>query len=112
MVVGMRPVVTLLALMTASVHVQAEESATAASVTERTRNLDRSLNLVLGKDKATVVLLVDATPSLKTAGFERAVDQALRRNAGKFGRVGVAFVGEKDKPHLSPAPKRAEIMST
>ena len=71
--------------------VRAEDSTTtAADTTETGRRLDHALDVVLdGSNRAatgprTLCIVVDATPSLTTAGFAEHFDAALERNAAKL----------------------------
>ena len=112
----MRPgTLSLLVLLLAIVPARAEEEPTVAATTERGRSLARILDNVLvprGEPvtKArTLVFLVDATPSLQTAGFATAFAEALDRASPKLGetRIGVVRVGEAAKPACAPTADRA-----
>ncbi len=90
---------------------------TAADVTEPGRSLDRALDLVLDPGrpveggKRTLVLLVDPTPSLVAAGFERRWEAALARRAARLadGQVAVSVVGTKGALALPPTSDAAAL---
>lgn len=92
----------------------AEENVTAAA-TERGRSLARILDNVLLPGGApvtearTLVFLVDATPSLQTAGFAAAFGEAMDRATPKLGatKIGIVRVGEAAKPACAPTEDHA-----
>jgi len=88
----------------------AAEDTTAADATERGRSLARILDVLLLPDedqagaKRTVLFLLDATDSLRTADFATELESALSRNAeGLAGtRIAVARVGDSGGPVCPP----------
>lgn len=98
--------------------VRAEDSTTtAADTTETGRRLDHALDVVLdGSNRAatgprTLCIVVDATPSLTTAGFAEHFDAALERNAAKLATTEIAVlkVGEKEPVIQAPTADRAAV---
>lgn len=98
--------------------VRAEDAtATAADTTEPGRRLDRALDVVLDASgrapgtPRTLCLVVDATPSLTTAGFAERLDAALERNAAKLGTTEIAVlkVGEKEPVVQAPTADRVAV---
>ncbi|MCC7140000.1 MAG: hypothetical protein IT460_16385 [Planctomycetes bacterium] len=94
-----------------------DAATTAADVTEPGRKLDRALDIVVdGSTRVadgprTLAVLVDPTPSLKSAGFVERFAAALERHAGKLGstELSVARVGAKDAVVLPPTADRKAV---
>ena len=101
----------LLALVTARPVPAEEDTATAASWTERGRSLDRILDMVLlpgGRPiegARTLLVLLDPTPSLVQCGFGPSLERALARHAQALGetQVVVRRLGEDGRYVLHPA---------
>ena len=91
---------------------------TAADVTEEWRGLARLLDRVIppedatSSDPRTLVLLLDPTAELASAGLADALAAALERHAALLGRVKLA-VGRtgSDKPLLAPSDDPAAILA-
>ncbi len=107
----------LLAVCLAQLPAQAPQ--TAASVTARgARTMQRALDSVLGgqgsgaPEERTLFLLIDATPSLRQAGFSDNLEQALSRNAKRLQktRIGVGLVGFKGTVTLQPTDDAKAIV--
>ncbi len=106
----MRLSARLAALLALAPLALAQEPRTAADVTEEWRGLARVFDRVLPLEDATsseprtVLLLVDATPSLAASGFADALAAALERHAKSLGqlKLGVARTGV-EKPLLAPS---------
>jgi len=90
----------------------------AADVSEEWRGLGRLFDRVIppedasGSDPRTLLLVLDATPSLASAGIQDALAAALERHAALLGRVkiGVQRVGT-DKPLLAPSEDPQAILA-
>ena len=91
----------------------------AAAVTARgAHTMERGLDSVLGgqgsdaPEKRTLFLLIDATPSLRQAGFGDRLAQALQRNAQRLAktRIGVGLVGSKGTLTLEPTTDTGAIL--
>lgn len=115
----MRAVAFLLALgvLVTGPHARADDTTTAADVTEPGRRLDRALDIVLdgaarsGGGPRTLCVVVDPSPSLEAAGFSDRLDAALERNAAKLvsTEIAVLKVGDKDPVLRAPTPDRAAV---
>ena len=90
---------------------------TAADVTDSLRNFERALKIAVGgttvqeSESRTLYLLIDATPSLKQAGFAAKLAQTIRDCANDLTntRIGVAAVGQS-KPILAPTTNHAQVV--
>jgi|GEM_PF-1252601 len=87
----------------------------ASSVTDRSRNLESTLELALyppSNPERCVMLLVDPSPSLKSAEFASLLAAVLerQRDPGAKLALGVAIVGAKGKP-LEPGADAAAILA-
>jgi len=97
----------------------AEDDGAAAEVTERGRSLARILDIVLlpegspVEEPRTLYLLLDATPSLQTAGFADAFAEALERAGERLGatRIGVLRAGATRQPVLEASADRAATVA-
>ena len=97
----------------------AAEVPTAADVTEPGRSVERAVEVVVtgrpdDKDAdRTLVLLVDATPSVAALRLPDVVEAVLRKKAALLARtrIGVARAGEKGKLRLAPSTDHAAIVS-
>jgi hypothetical protein len=86
----------------------------AASVTERGRDVDRILDMILApprgvdSDERVVVLLLDVTASLQKSDFAGELDAALERNARTLAgtKIGVARAGAGGRLVLKPTTQR------
>lgn len=94
----------------------AQAPATAAAITEPGRGLQRPLDMFLdgGEAKATertLLLLLDPSPSLATAGFADAFERALADNAAALqgARLGLGVVGHKGCIVLAPGRDFARL---
>jgi hypothetical protein len=105
-----RFVLALLAVCLCALPVRADEPPSTAASTERGRSLDRILDiLLLPEGKAvegarTLLFLVDATPSLKTAGFEDAFAGAMERARERLGETQIAVVRVGTDERVKPVP--------
>ncbi len=96
----------------------AQQPASAADVTEEWRGLARLFDRVIppedatGSEPRTLLLLLDPTASLASAGIADALAAALERHAALLGRVkiGVCRTGS-DKPLLAPSEDPAAILA-
>ncbi len=109
----------LLLVLAGTPNVQADESATAAGVTEPGRSLDRALDVILdmrGRDsqERTLFFLVDPTASLQTAAFADRLTAAFTRNADRMGTttIGVARTGAKKGVALKPTADLGAVLQT
>jgi hypothetical protein len=111
------PVLLLVLALAALPAAAEEEGATVAGTTERGRSLARILDNVLlpgGRpvtDARTLVFLLDATPSLQSAGFAAEFASALDRAAPQLGEteIGVLGVGAAAEPACDPTTDRAAV---
>ena len=111
------PVLLLVLALAALPAAAEEEGATVAGTTERGRSLARILDNVLlpgGRpvtDARTLVFLLDATPSLQSAGFAAEFASALDRAAPQLGetQIGVLCVGAAAEPACDPTTDRAAV---
>jgi len=111
--------ILLLLVLLSAPNALAEESATAAGVTEPGRSLDRALDVVLNmrgreEEKRTLVFLVDPTASLQSAAFGDKLAAALTRNAAHLGKtkIGVARTGAKKGVALKPTDDREAVLES
>ena len=96
---------------------QAPQSAAAATA-RGGRTLERGLDSVLGgqgagaPEERTLFLLIDATPSLRQAGFVDKLALALARNKARLSQthIGVALVGAKTSITLQPTQDRKLVI--
>jgi len=93
----------VVALLGAAPAGAADEPLTAAECTLRGRSLDRSLDEVLSPsravpgDRRTLLFVVDASPSLKAAGFARSLRQAVGRAGTKLDATTLAVLAARPK---------------
>ncbi|MHC4955087.1 MAG: vWA domain-containing protein [Planctomycetota bacterium] len=83
----------------------------ASSVTERGRKLESILELALfpaSDPPRAVMLVIDPTPSLRTADFAEKLAGALKKQAENL-RLGVAILGEKSKPLVPGSDRKAVV---
>lgn len=107
------------ALLASPGGVGAEEVSDAGAVTQPGRGLDRALDQVLAGPgpavggKRTVLLLVDATRTLKEAAFADRLGQSLQRQAPALRgtSVGLARCGAKGLVTVPPGDDRQALLS-
>ena len=96
----------------------AQGAVTAADCTEPGRSLDRALNVVLGGSADTdgkernLIILVDATTTLRSSGFADSLAAAFERKAAQLAktRLALAKVGEKKLMQLPLGSSPASIV--
>jgi len=96
----------VVALLGAAPARAADEPITAAQCTRRGRSLDRTLDEVLSPTRAgagnprTLLFVVDASPSLKAAGFARSLRNAVRRAGAKLDATTFAVLEARPKARV------------
>lgn len=115
-----RTPITVLALVWAlTPALLAQESTSSAAVTAAGRNMARALDSVLGgagrdvPGPRTLILLIDPSPLVKTAGLVDELRSALLRNQGRLAntRIGIAGVGVRGTSVLKPSSDHAAIVA-
>jgi hypothetical protein len=96
----------------------AGDADTAAGVTELGRSIEHALDVILGgrgrseSGERTLLLLIDATPSLNEAGFISKLEYAIMKNRSRLGltEIGLARLGHEKTIVMKPTANLEEVI--